>query len=576
MARPNEAVAALLQEYADLISITGGVPYRVRVYDRAARSIAGFHADVSTLDRDGLQEIPNVGGTIADKVLEFVHTGSVGSVERLRAKVPRGVRELTAIPTLGPRKAMQLHQELGVSSVPELARAIDEGRLAELRGFGAKTAENIRHGIELLRRAGGRVLISTAMAVAEEIVGELSGLPGCVDCTYAGSLRRMRESIGDVDILAAARDSGPLMSAFVGLPLVVDVIAHGPTKSSVRTRAGLQVDLRVVPPEAWGAALLYFTGSKAHNLRIREMAVRKGLKLSEYGLFRVDDDTLVVSETEPEVYEQLGLPWIPPTLREDRGEIEAALAGELPELLTIEDIRGDLHTHTDLTDGVASLPEMLAAARAHGYQYYAVTDHAKNLPMQRMTDEKMLTQREQLRALAAGSGMALLHGTELNIDPDGDVDWDAGFLSGFDLRVASVHSHFGQPREQLTRRLVRACENPYVNIIGHPMTRQIGKREPVDADFDAVFAAAARTGTALEVNSFPDRLDLNDELILRARRHGVRFAVNTDSHATGHLDNLRYGVAMAQRGWLTPAEVINTWPLPELRRFLSGPGQSSR
>ncbi|MGH3679545.1 MAG: DNA polymerase/3'-5' exonuclease PolX [Natronosporangium sp.] len=571
MARPNEAVAALLQEYADLISITGGEPFRVRVYDRAARSIAGFHADVSTLDRDGLQEIPNVGGRIADKVLEFLHTGSVGSVERLRAKVPRGVRELTAIPTLGPRKAMLLHQELGVSSVPELARAIDDGKLAELRGFGAKTAENIRHGIELLRRAGGRVLISTAMAVAEEVVGELSGLPGCVDCTYAGSLRRMRESIGDVDILAAARDPEPLMSAFTGLPAVLDVIARGPTKSSVRTRAGLQVDLRVVPPEAWGAALLYFTGSKAHNIRIREMAVRKGLKLSEYGLFTAEQDTLVVSGTEAEVYEQLGLTWIPPTLREDRGEIEAALSGELPELLTVADIRGDLHTHTDLTDGVASLPEMLAAAAAHGYQYYAVTDHAKNLPMQRMTDEKMLAQREQLRALAAGGGMALLHGTELNIDPDGDVDWDAEFLSGFDLRVASVHSHFGQPREQMTRRLVRACENPYVNIIGHPMTRQIGKREPVDADFDAVFAAAARTGTALEVNSFPDRLDLNDELILRARRHGVRFAVNTDSHATGHLDNLRYGVGMAQRGWLTPAEVINTWPLPELRRFLAPP-----
>ncbi|MPZ26945.1 MAG: DNA polymerase/3'-5' exonuclease PolX [Micromonosporaceae bacterium] len=576
MARPNEVVAALLQEYGDLISITGGQAYRVRVYDRAARSIAGYHVDVSTLDRDGLQEIPNVGGTIADKVIEYLHTGEVRAVERLRAKVPRGVRELTAIPTLGPRKAMLLYQELGVSSVAELARAIDDGKLAELRGFGAKTAENIRHGIELLRRAGGRVLISTAMAVAEEIAGELSGLPGCVDCTYAGSLRRMRESIGDVDILAASRDPEPLMDAFTRLPPVVDVIAHGPTKSSVRTRTGLQVDLRVVPPEAWGAALLYFTGSKAHNIRIREMAVRKGLKLSEYGLFRVDDDTLVVSETEPEVYAQLGLPWIPPTLREDRGEIEAALTGELPELLTVADIRGDLHTHTDLTDGVASLPEMLAAARAHGYQYYAVTDHAKNLPMQRMTDEKMLAQRDQLRALAAGSGMVLLHGTELNIDPDGEVDWDADFLSGFDIRVASVHSHFTQPREQLTRRLVRACENPYVNIIGHPMTRQIGKREPVDADFDAVFAAAARTGTALEVNSFPDRLDLNDELILRARRHGVKFAVNTDSHATGHLDNLRYGVAIAQRGWLAPAEVINAWPLPELRQFLSGPGQPSR
>jgi DNA polymerase (family 10) len=569
MARPNEAVAALLQEYADLLSITGGDGFRARVYDRAARSVAGHHADLSGLDRDRLQEIPNVGGAIADKILEYLYSGRVEAVERLRAKIPAGVRELTAIPTLGPRKAMVLYRELGVSSVPELARAIEEGRLAELRGFGAKTTENLRHGIELLRRAGGRVLISTAMAVAEEVAGELSALPGCVNCTYAGSLRRMRESIGDVEILAASRDPAALMDAFTRLPLVAEVIMHGPTRSSVRSRRDLPVDLRVVTPEVWGAALQYLTGSKAHNTRTREIAARLGLALSEYGLVRVEDGARVVAGTEQEVYEQLGLPWIPPTLREDRGEIEAALAGELPDLVTVADIRGDLHTHTDLTDGVASLAEMLAAARTHGYEYYAVTDHAKNLPMQRMTDQKMLAQRVQLRAMAAGAGMALLHGTELNLDRDGAVDWEAGFLSRFDICVASVHSHFQQSREQMTRRLVRACENPYVNIIGHPMTRQIGRREPVDADFDAVFEAAARTGTALEVNSFPDRLDLNDELIHRAKRFGVRFAVNTDAHATGHLDHLRYGVGMAQRGWLTAADVINAWPLPELRRFVA-------
>jgi DNA polymerase (family 10) len=569
MARPNEVVAALLQEYADLISITGGDGYRVRVYDRAARSVAGHHADVSTLDHDGLRQIPNVGGAIADKIVEYLHSGRIAAVEKLRAKAPAGVRELTAIPTLGPRKAMQLYQELGVSSVPELAQAIEQGRLAGLRGFGPKTADNLRHGIELLRRAGGRVLISTAMAVAEEVVGELSTVAGCVDCRYAGSLRRFRESIGDVDVLAAAGDPEPVMDAFTRLPLVAEVVARGPTKTSVRTRRGLQVDLRVVPPQAWGAALLYFTGSKAHNVRVREIAVRKGLKLSEYGLFQVEDGELVVSQTEQELYQRLGLPWIPPPLREDRGEIEAALAGALPELVTVGDIRGDLHTHTDLTDGVASLPEMLAAAQARGYRYFAVTDHAKNLPMQRMTGAKMIAQRERLRTLAAEFDLALLHGTELNIDPDGGVDWDPDFLSGFDLCLASVHSHFQQPRAAMTRRLVRACENPFVNVIGHPMTRQIGRREPVDADFDAVFEAAARTGTALEVNSFPDRLDLNDELILRAKRHGVRFAINTDAHATGHLAHLRYGVGMAQRGWLTAAEVINTWPLARLREFVA-------
>ncbi|MEN3305478.1 MAG: polymerase [Micromonosporaceae bacterium] len=569
MARPNEAVAALLQEYADLLSITGGGDaFKARVYERAARSVAGHPVDVSTLDLKGLQQIPNVGRSIAEKIVEYLGTGTVPAMEKLRAKVPAGVRELTRIPTLGPRKAMVLYEDLGVTSIEELRDAILAGKLAGQRGFGARTAENILHGIALLEHSQGRVLVSTAMETAEEIVAALSTVAGCVRCTYAGSLRRMRDTIGDVDVLAASAHSEPLMAAFAGLPLVAEVIAAGPTKTSVRTTSGLQVDLRVVPAEAWGAALQYFTGSKAHNIRIREIAVRKGLKLSEYGLFRADDGALLVSQTEQEVYERLGLPWIPPTLREDRGEIEAALAGTLPALVTEADIRGDLHTHTDLTDGVSSLADMLAAARSRGYEYYAVTDHAKDLPMQRMTDEKMITQRERLRELASDGSMVLLHGTELNIDPDGGVDWDAGFLAGFDLCVASVHSHFNQSSEAMTRRLVRACENPYVNVIGHPTTRLLGKRPAIDADFDAVFAAAARTGTALEVNSYPDRLDLSDELVARARRHGVKFSVDTDSHATVHLGFLRYGIGTAQRGWLTPDDVINTWPLARLREFV--------
>jgi len=569
MARSNEIVAGLLQELADLTSITGGEAFKARVYERAARAVGGYHADVSTLDVKALQEIPNVGKSIAEKIEEYVRTGQIAGLERLRTKIPPGVQALTAIPTLGPKKAVVLYEQLGVSSVAELEAAIEAGKLSELRGFGPKTAENIRHGIAQLRQGAGRVLISTATEVAEEIVRELSTVSGCVRCTYAGSLRRMRDSIGDIDILAAAEKSGPLMDAFRHLPAVADVIAHGPTKTSVRTKRGIQVDLRVVPPVAWGAALQYFTGSKAHNIRTREIAVRKGLKLSEYGLFRVEDDTLIVSETEEEVYERLGLPWIPPTLREDRGEIEAALAGSLPDLLTIEGIKGDLHTHTDLTDGVSSAEEMLATARARGYRYYAVTDHAKDLPMQRMTDAKMLAQRERLRGLAAGHRMTVLHGTELNIGPTGGVDWDADFLSGFDICVASVHSHFTQPAEEMTRRLVRACENPYVAIIGHPTTRQIGRRPQVEADWEAVFAAAGRTGTAMEINSYPDRLDLPDDLILRAKRHGVRFALNTDSHATVHLDHLRYGIGIAQRGWVTAEDVINAWPLAKLRAFVA-------
>jgi DNA polymerase (family 10) len=345
-------------------------------------------------------------------------------------------------------------------------------------------------------------------------------------------------------------------------------VASGPTKSSIRTAAGLPADLRVVPPEAWGAALQYFTGSKPHNVALRAIAQRRGLKLSEYGLFEADG-SLVASQSEEQVYGHLGLPWIPPTLREARGEIEAAQAGRLPDLVTVAQIKGDLHTHTNLTDGVSTLEEMVDAAAARGYEYYAVTDHAKDLPMQRMTEQKMRHQREQLRALSGDRPMALLHGTELNIDPDGNVDWGPDVLAGFDICVASIHSHFTQDAAEATRRLIRACENPYISIIGHLTTRLLGKRPPIDADFDAIFATAARTGTALEVNSFPDRLDLNDELILRARDHGVVFAINTDAHASVHLDYLRYGVGTAQRGWLTPDEVINTWPLPRLQEFIA-------
>ncbi len=567
MPRANENVAALLDEYADLLSITGGQQFKVRSYEKAARAVAGHHADVATMDVTELQDIPNVGKSIADKVVEFLSTGRMAAVEALRAKIPAGVRAMTAVPGLGPRKAMVLYTELGIASVTDLEEAIRDERLNDLRGFGAKTAQNLLAGIELARGGAGRVLIDAAMEAAEEIVAALSALPGCSQCAYAGSLRRMKETIGDVDILAAADRPRSIMDAFVDLDPVANVIVRGEKKTSIRTARGLQVDLRVVPAEVWGAAMQYFTGSKQHNVRVREMAVRKGLKLSEYGLHRVDDGSLVVSRTEEEVYRQLGLDWIPPTLREDRGEVAAAAKGTLPELVSIEDIRGDLHTHTSLTDGVSTLEEMVTAARARGLRWFAVTDHAKNLPMQRMTDEKMLAQRARLRALSV-KGMTLLHGTELNIDPDGEVDWDPNFLAPFDICVASVHSHFTQSPAALTRRYIKACENPYVNIIGHPTTRQIGRRPAVEPDWDAVFEAAAATGTAMEINSHPDRLDLPDELVLRAKRHGLVFALNTDAHSTVHLANLRYGIGVAQRAWLTPADVLTTWPLTKVRAFV--------
>jgi DNA polymerase (family X) len=572
MARPNEEVEALLREYADLIDITGGDAFKSRAYEKAARAIGGYGADVSRLGTKELREIPGVGKSIAEKVSEYLRTGHVPAIEETRAAIPAGVRELTSIPTLGPRKAMALYEELRIASVDQLVAAVREGRLRDLKGFGPKTEENILHGVELMQQAGDRILLSAATELAEEAVAALSEATGIERCAYAGSTRRMRETIGDIDLLVAADDSAPVMDAFTRLPQTAETVVHGGKKTSVRTTKGLQLDLRVLPPDAWGAGLQYFTGSQPHNIRTRTIAVRSGLKLSEYGLFDAESGELLAARTEEEVYDRLGLPWIPPTLREDRGEVAAAQRGELPDLITENDLRGDLHTHTDLTDGLASLDEMVEAAAGRGLAYYAVTDHAPKLYMQRMTDEKILAQRERVRALdgrhGRGRGMRLLHGTELNIDPEGNVDWPGEFLAGFDLCVASVHSHFGLDRIAQTRRLVRACENPHVNIIGHPTTRKIGRRPGIDADYDEVFAACARTGTALEINAHPDRLDLNDEHILRAKEFGVKFAIDTDAHSPPHLAHLRYGVGTAQRGWLTKDDVINAWPLTRLRRFL--------
>ncbi|WP_445525551.1 DNA polymerase/3'-5' exonuclease PolX [Streptomyces cyslabdanicus] len=569
MVRANEEVEALLQEYADLIAITGGDAFKARAYEKAARAIGGHPADVSRLDVAGLKEIPGVGRSIAEKVVEYFRTGNVTVVEETRATIPAGVRQLITIPTLGPRKAMTLYEDLHISSVAELTDAIRAEKLRDLKGFGKKTEENILHGIALMRQAGERIPLGTAMESAEDVVAELSRITGCAQCAFAGSLRRMRETIGDIDVLVAAERSAPFMDALTELPSTGEVVVHGAKKTSIRTDTGLQVDLRVVRPDSWGAALQYFTGSKAHNIRTRTIAVHLGLKLSEYGLFDAESGERVASRSEDEVYARLGLPWIPPTLREDRGEIEAGLRGELPEVVTEDDVKGDLHTHTDLTDGLAPLEEMVAAAADRGYAYYAVTDHAPDLAMQRMTEEKALAQREQVRALdGRHRGMRVLHGTELNIGPDGDVDWPDEFLAGFDLCVASVHSHFGLSRKAMTRRLVRVCENPRVHVIGHPTTRLIGRRPGIDADLDEVFAACARTGTALEINAQPDRLDLSDEDVLRARSHGAKFAVDSDAHSLLHLAYLRYGIGTAQRGWLTPDDVINTWPLRRLRRFL--------
>jgi len=567
MASMNEAVAGLLREYAELLVITGGDPFRARNYEKAAKAVAGHPADVTAMPESALTTIPSVGKSIAAKIGEFRRTGTIAALEEQRAKIPPGVRELTRVPGLGPKRALQLSRELGIATVADLEAAVSEGKLRNLAGFGQKSEERILRGLSVM--TSDRVLLNVAMSAATEITAALSQHTGQV--SYAGSLRRMRETIGDIDILATAASdaqAATLMDAFRGLS--DEIVVSGPTKTSIRiqssvsTGSGLQVDLRVVEPECYGAALQYFTGSQAHNVAVRAIAVRKGLKLSEYGLFRGEE--LIASATEAEVYGALGMEWVPPPMREDTGEVEAALKKQTPPLVLEKDIRGDLHTHTNLTDGVASLEEMIKAAEARGYAYYAVTDHAPNLVMQRMTDEKMLAQREQLARIE--SSMVLLHGAELNIAPDGSVDWGEDFLAGFDMCVASVHSHFDQDRRDMTRRFITACENPHVNVIGHPLTRKIGRRPPVDVDLGELFRACARTGTALEVNASPARLDLPGDYIRQARDAGVKFAIDTDAHAIGDLANLPYGIGTAQRGWLTADDVINAWPLERLRKFL--------
>ncbi len=560
MASSNEAAAALLREYAELLAITGGDQFRARNYEKAAKAVAGHPGGIGGMTETELTKIPGVGKSIAGKIAEYQRTGTFAALEQLRAKIPAGVRDLTRVPGLGPKRAVALNAELGISSVGELRDALRAGRLRNLAGFGVKSEERILRGLSVMTQ--DRVLLNIAMNAATEIITALRDHTERV--TYAGSLRRMRETIGDVDILATAAtdaQSGRLMDAF--RELSGEVIVSGLAKTSIR-RGTLQADLRVVRPDAWGAALQYFTGSQAHNVAVRQIAIKRGLKLSEYGLFRGGE--LIASATEEDVYAALGMQWMPPTVREDTGEVEAALKGQVPRYVTDEDIRGDLHTHTNLTDGVASLGEMIKAAGEKGYEYYAVTDHAPNLFMQRMTDEKMLAQRAELAAIT--SGMTLLHGTELNIAPDGSVDWDEDFLAGFDICVASVHSHFDQDRKDMTRRFIAACENPRVNIIGHPLTRKIGRRPPVDVDLGELFRACARTGTALEVNASPERLDLPGEHIRAAKDAGVKFAIDTDAHSIGHLDNMRYGVGTAQRGWLTADDVVNAWPLDRLLEFV--------
>ncbi len=575
MARSNEEVARALGELADLLELRGEDRFRILSYRRAAEVVEGLGADVGSLSEAELRGLRGIGRGVAAKIREYLDQGRIETLEKLRAEVPPSVTELTGLPGLGPKRAMLLYREFGIASLDDLRAALEGDTLSTLRGFGERSVEALRRALADHRpmEAGGerRVLIWRALHLADALLDELRGNPAVVRCAYAGSLRRMRETIGDLDLLASSDRPDEVMEAFRASSQVVRVLGSGGTKTSAVTSEGIQVDLRVVPDDSFGAAMQYFTGSKAHNVKVREHAVRRGLKLSEYGLFRVEDDARIAGATEEDVYAALGMPWIPPTMREDRGEVEAALAGELPAVVTREDLRGDLQSHSTYSDGKTSIREMALAAAALGYEYYAITDHGRKLGMRGLSLEDIERQRAEVAELnrELAGRITVLHGVELNVGLEGDLDYPDEVLATFDMCVASVHSHLDRGGETMTRRLLRAIDNPHVHVIGHPTGRRIGKRPGADFDVAAVAKAAAAHGVALEINASPERLDLRDEHVRWAREQGVRFAISTDAHNPRELDNIGFAVGTAQRGWATAEETITTWPLPRLRRFLA-------
>ncbi len=568
----SEELSRAFEELAELSEIKGEVRFKVNAYHKAAE-IARSHGE-ELLALDDLKELrkyPGIGEGIAKKILEFKRTGTISKLEELKEEVPVELISLLQVPNLGPKRAKLIYDELGVRTVEELQAAAEAHQLAGLHGLGPKAELNILEGIRHLQTTSGRLLLHTAYRIQEEITRALSEKLPALKTSPAGSLRRMKETIGDIDILAASRKPLEVMDAFCSLGMVDKVLLRGETKSSVLTAEGLQVDLRVVKPEEYGAALQYFTGSQAHNVRVREIAKKDGKKINEYGVFRVEDDRRLAGESEEEVYASLGMACPPPEIREDRGEVEAALRGELPELLRREDIRGDLHAHTDASDGVADLAEMRKAAERLGYRYLAVTDHAAGLKVAGgLSRERLLRQVEEIRRLNArgDSPVTLLAGSEVNIDNQGGLDYDDEVLSCLDVVVASVHAGFKQDRETVTRRVIRAMRNPHVKIVAHPTGRLIGQRPPYDIDLAAVMEEARRTGTALELNAFPDRLDLGDENLMRARAMGVMIAIGTDAHRPEHLDFMLFGVATARRGWLSRSNLLNALDADELLEWL--------
>jgi len=563
----NLEIAAVFNQIADLLEIQGANPFRVRAYRKAAMSIEGLTDSIEFIAGQGsVRHIPGIGEDLANKIQEYLQTGKMEFHEQLKQEIPVGLIKMVEIPSVGPKTAKLIYDQFRIQTIDELEALCKTERLLCVPGFKKKTIENILRGIEIHRRRRGNYLLGRTLPIATQICKYLEAYAERV--AYAGSLRRMKEIVHDVDILAATGSPGKVMTAFLSMPLIDTVLAQGPTKASVRVQDDLQVDLRVIEPKSWGAAMHYFTGSKAHNIRMRERAIRMGLKLNEYGLFDADDKPIAGAEEE-EIFQKLGLPFIPPVLREDQGEMEAAAEGTLPDLVELHDIRGDLHMHTRWSDGSYSTEEMVEAARGRGYQCVAITEHSESLGVAGgLSDEDLLRHADEVRLLDAKyPDIRVLAGSEVDIRMDGTLDYPDELLGKLDFVVASVHTGFKQDRAMLTERVVRAMQNPYVRVIGHPTGRLLGDRDGYDLDFDEVMKEAARTRTCLEVNSNFHRLDLNDVHCRKARDMGVHVIISTDSHNYEDLLNLPYGVATAQRGWIEKERVLNARPVEEMLRF---------
>jgi len=569
----NNDVAAIFDEVADFLEIKGDNPFRVRAYRNAARIVSGLSRGVAELaaEAKGLEGIPGIGQDLADKIRTIVATKTLPNLEELKKEFPPGLSAMMKVRGLGPKKVAALYKGLTVASIEDLKKAAAAGKVRELAGFSEKTERSILEEI-------GRAKVTDSgpervkLAVAEEIVAplleELKRAKGVDEIAVAGSFRRRAETVGDVDILAAAAKSADIMARFVRFDDVEKVLAEGETKSSVLLRGGLQVDIRVVPRASFGAALHYFTGSKAHNIAVRLMGVKRGLKVNEYGVFR--GAKMIAGRTEAEIYKLFGLPYIEPELREDRGELQAAAKGKLPRLVRLDDLKGDLHAHTKATDGRYTAAEMAEAARVRGYEYLAITDHSKRVTMARGLDAKRLARSiKEIDGLNAKlKGFTLLKSIEVDILADGSLDLPDDILDELDLVVASVHYNTRMTKEKMTERVIRALDNRRVNILGHPSGRLINERPPYEIDLEKVMRAAVERGCCLELNAHPDRLDLDDVHCQMAKGMGLKVALSTDAHSTKDLDLMRFGIGQARRGWLEPADVVNTRPLPALRKLL--------